>query len=157
MPDAKLPRSQEGKELLHLEYEQMFERIIEQMCRGRTLQSLVNEYPRDVSYEDFLRWIKRDSQRFERYKDAQESRTEFIAGEILQIADGVDAIDPTSNDSVNRDKLRIETRKFLMSAWNRKRYGETKQVEVGGSISIIDALAQAQTRVIEGEVIDIDP
>ena len=82
-------------------------------------------------------------------------RTEFLAGEILEIADGVDAIDPTSNDTVNRDKLRIDTRKWLMSAHNKKRYGEIKQVELGGSISITEALAQAQMRVIEAEVVDV--
>ena len=84
-------------------------------------------------------------------------RTEFIAAEILEIADGVDAIDPTSNDTVNRDKLRIDTRKWLMGAHNKKRYGETKQIELGGTISITEALAQAQARVIEAEVIDVTP
>jgi ribosomal 50S subunit-recycling heat shock protein len=84
-------------------------------------------------------------------------RTEFLAGEILEIADGVEAVDPTSNDTVNRDKLRIDTRKWLMSAHNKKRYGEIKQVELGGTISITEALAQAQARVIEGEVIDVTP
>jgi hypothetical protein len=80
-----------------------------------------------------------------------------LAGEILEIADGIGAIDPTSNDTVNRDKLRIDTRKWLMGAHNRKRYGETKQIEVGGTISITEALAQAQMRVIEAEVVDVTP
>ena len=85
-------------------------------------------------------------------------RTEFLAGEILEIADGVEAIgaiDANSNDTVNRDKLRIDTRKWLMSAHNKKRYGEIKQVELGGTISITEALAQAQMRVIEAEVVDV--
>jgi hypothetical protein len=42
-----------------------------------------------------------------------------------------------------------------MGAHNRKRYGETKQIELGGTISITEALAQAQARVIEGEVVDV--
>ena len=84
-------------------------------------------------------------------------RTEFLAGEILEIADGVEAVDPTSNDTVNRDKLRIDTRKWLMSAHNKKRYGEVKQVELGGTISITEALAAAQARVIDNEVIDVTP
>jgi hypothetical protein len=133
----------------------MFENFIEQVYRGRSLKSLVEDDPRFVSYEDFLRWIKRDSTRHERFKEAQEMRTEFLAGEILEIADGAEAVDPHSNDTVNRDKLRIDTRKWLMGAHNRKRYGETKQIELGGTISITEALAQAQARVIEGEVIDV--
>ena len=138
-----------------MQYSNMFENFIEQVYRGRSLKSLVEDDPRLVSYEDFLRWIKRDPQRHERFKEAQEMRTEFIAGEILEIADGVGTIDPASNDTVNRDKLRIDTRKWLMGAHNRKRYGETKQIELGGTISITEALAQAQARVIEAEVMDV--
>jgi len=156
VPDPKpLRLSKSAKELLHLEYEQIFERVVEDIYRGRSLQSLIKNDHRAISYEDFLQWIKRDPQRYERFKEAQEMRTEFIASEILEISDGVDSIDPTSSDTVNRDKLRIDTRKWLMSAHNKKRYGEVKQVEIGGSISITEALQQAQMRVIEAEVMDV--
>ena len=84
-------------------------------------------------------------------------RTEFLAGEILEIADGVEAIDPSSSDTVNRDKLRIDTRMKRASFHHKKRYGETKQIEFGGTISITEALAQAQARVIEAEVVDVTP
>lgn len=156
VPDPTPPKtSKEAKALLHVEYEQIFERVIEDVYRGRSLQSLIQDDHRVVSYEDFLRWVKREPTRHERFKEAQEMRTEFLAGEILEIADGVEAVDPTSNDTVNRDKLRIDTRKWLMGAHNKKRYGETKQIELGGTISITEALAQAQARVIEAEVVDV--
>ena len=158
VPDPTPPRlSKSAKELLLIEYEQIFERVIEDIYRGRSLQSLLEGDSRIVSYEDFLRWIKRDSQRHERFREAQEMRTEFIAGEILEIADGVHSIDPTASDTVNRDKLRIETRKWLMGSHNKKRYGETKQIELGRTISITEVLEQANARVIEGEVIDVSP
>ena len=157
-PDPTPPRpSKSAKELRHLEYEQIFERIIEDIYRGRSLQSLIEGDQRVVSYEDFLRWVKRDPQRHERFKEAQEMRTEFLAGEILEIADGVDSIDAAAPETVNRDKLRIDTRKWLMGAHNKKRYGESKSIELGGTISITDALAQAQARVIEAEVVDVTP
>lgn len=140
-----------------MQYENMFENFIEQVYRGRSLRALVEDDHRVVSYEDFLRWIKRDPQRHERFKEAQEIRTEFLAGEILEIADGIESVDPSAPDTVNRDKLRIDTRKWLMSAHNRKRYGESKQIEMNGSISINDALQQAQARVIEAEIIDVTP
>ena len=156
VPDLPPPKPSKGaRELLHTQYAIMFESFIEQVYRGRSLRSLVEDDPRLVSYEDFLRWIKRDPQRHERFKEAQEARTEFLAGEILEIADGVGAIDPASSDTVNRDKLRIDTRKWLMSAHNKKRYGESKQIELAGSVSITEALQQAQSRVID--VIDITP
>ena len=156
VPDPKPPRlPAQARELLHAQYEQMFERVIEDIYRGRSLQSLIRDDHREISYEDFLRWIKKDPMRHERFKEAQEMRTEFIAGELLEIADGIDSIEPTSNDAVNRDKLRIETRKWLMGAHNKKRYGEVKQVELATSISITDALQQAQLRVIDVEAADV--
>lgn len=158
VPDTNSSKpSKVARELLLLQYENMFENFIEQVYRGRSLKSLVEDDPRLVSYEDFLRWIKRDPQKHERFKEAQEMRTEFIAGEIIEIADGAESVDPSAPDTVNRDKLRIDTRKWLMSAHNRKRYGETKQIELGGTVSITEALAQAQARVIEAEVIDVTP
>ena len=157
-PDPKRPKlPQESRDLLHVQYEQMFERVVEEIYRGRSLQSVIQDDHRLISYEDFLRWIKRDPMRHERFKEAQEMRTEFMVGEIIEIADGLSSIDPTSSDTVNRDKVRIDTRKWVMSAHNRKRYGEIKQVEVAGSISILDALQQAQMRVIDAEVIDVTP
>ena len=138
-----------SKELLHATYENMFESFIEHIYRGKSLKQLVEEDARLLSYEDFMRWIKRDPIRHERYKEAQEMRTEFMAGEILEIADGLDSMDPSASETVNRDKLRIDTRKWLMSAHNRKRYGESKQIEMTGTISISEALAQAQGRVID--------
>lgn len=157
-PDPKLPRpTPQAKALLHLEYEQIFERVVEDIYRGRSLQSLIEDDHRVISYEDFLRWIKRDPQRAERFKEAQEMRTEFMAGEILEIADGVEAVDAAAPDTVNRDKLRIDTRKWLMGAHNKKRYGESKQIEMTGTVSITEALAQAQARVIEAEVLDVTP
>ena len=157
VPDPPPIKPSKGaRELLHTQYAIMFENFIEQVYRGRSLRSLVEDDPRLVSYEDFLRWIKRDPQRHERFKEAQEARTEFLAGEILEIADGITAVDPNSNDTVNRDKLRIDTRKWLMSAHNKKRYGESKQIELAGSVSITEALAAAQARVIDAEIVDVD-
>ena len=153
VPDPKTPsQSKVMRELVHSQYDSIFERVIEQIYRGRSLASLLQDDPREINYEDFLRWIKRDPMRHERFKEAQESRTEFIAGEILEIADAEDSI-----EDVQRSKLKIDTRKWLMGAWNKKRYGEVKQVEVAGSISITEALQQAQMRVIEAEVIDVEP
>lgn len=156
VPDpAPLPMSKQTKALMEFEYEQIFERVVEEIYKGRSLQSLIENDDRIVSYEHFLRWIKKNPTRHDRFREAQEMRTEFIAGEILEIADGLGSIDPTSSDTVNRDKLRIDTRKWLMGAHNRKRYGESKQIEVAGAISISEVLAQANQRVLD--VIDVTP
>jgi hypothetical protein len=80
--------------------------------------------------------------RYERYKEAKELRTEWWAGRIIEIAEAEDSI-----EDVARSKLKIDTYKWLMGADNRKQYGESKQIEVNQSISIISALQQANSRI----------
>jgi hypothetical protein len=82
-----------------------------------------------------------DPQRLERYKEAKELRTEWWAGRVIEIAEGDDLED------VQRSKLKIDTYKWLMGADNRKTYGDTKQVEINQSISVLSALEAAQARI----------
>ena len=130
------------KELLHATFEQTFERVLTEMAKGRTLKSVIVEDVRDLDYDAFWRWIKQDSMRYERYKEAKELRTEWWAGRIIEIAEAEDSI-----EDVARSKLKIDTYKWLMGADNRKQYGDTKQIEVNQSISIISALQQANSRI----------
>ena len=150
----KLPTISSREALLEKEYSNMFERIIEDIFRGKGLMALINEDHRVISYEGFMKWIKADPDRLERYREAQEMRTELMSTEIINISDGYDADNPYTNEAVNRDKLRIETRKWLIAAHN-KRYRDSKQVEIAGAISISEALSLAQSRVIEAEVVEL--
>jgi hypothetical protein len=74
-----------------------------------------------------------------------------MAGEIIEIADADDSL-----EDVNRSKLKIDTRKWLMGAHNRKKYGATTSIEMTGGISITGALAAAQARIIDVDVTDVE-
>jgi hypothetical protein len=137
------------REVLHASYEALFMRVIDEMSRGKGLHQVLKSDNRGIDYNDFYRWIKKDSQRKALYEEAQELLAELRAGELVEIADAEDSI-----EDVNRSKLKIETRKWLMGMHYKKRYGETKTIEMNTSISITDALAQAQQRLIEGEIVN---
>ena len=149
--DKRKP-SPETRDMLHSQYEYVFMRVISEMARGQPLHQILAQEGRTLDYNDFYRWMKKDPQRQALFQEAQELRSEFHAGEILQIADAADSL-----EDVQRSRLRIETRRWLMGAHNKKRYGETKQIELNTSISITDALAQATARAVQGEVIEHDP
>lgn len=149
-PDPEEPMTSPlTKELLLAQYENVFMRVLSEIARGQPLQRILREDHREMDYNDFYRWIKKDPQRYSLFQEAQELRTEFMAGEILQIADAEDSM-----EDVNRSRLRIDSRKFLMGAYHKKRYGDSKQIELNTNISITDALSQARSRLVQNDVFE---
>jgi len=136
-------------ELLHMTYENMFESILVEISNGRPLKQILNDDVRRVEYEHLLRWIHSDEMRKSRYQEAQELGTEMLASEIIEIADAQDSM-----EDVARSTLRINARKFVMGAWNRKRYGDIKQVEQSVTVDISAAMEQAEQRIASGVLIE---
>ena len=144
----------EVKSLVLTQYEHIFMRVIDQIAHGSSLSQILRDDQRDIDYNDFYRWIKKDPGRKVLFDEAQEMRTEFMAGEIIEIADADDTL-----EDVNRSKLKIDTRKWLMGAHNKKKYGPSTNIEMTGGISILGALAAANARVINmnnDDVTDIE-
>ena len=141
------------KELLEKQFEIFFETILDKISRGINLKEILRNDQRDFDYTQLLRWIHKDPMRKSRYYEAQEIGSEMIAAEILEIADGVN--DGGVPEDVQRSKLRIDSRQFLIKTWNRKRYGDVKTLEVNQNISITAALEQANQR-LASRVIDHD-
>lgn len=144
-PDAShsvTAHKRKTKEAQEAAFLAMFERVLGEMVQGRTLKNIVEHDVRQIDYEAFFRWIKRDPVRSERYREAKELRTEWWAGRLVEIAEADD-----STEDVARSRLRVDTLKWLMGADNRKTYGDTKQFEINQSISITAALEQARARI----------
>ena len=81
---------------------------------------------------------------------ALEIAAETVSAQILEIADAEDSL-----EDVARSTLRINTRKWLVGVWNRKRFGETKQVEQTITIDLSEAMAAAQQRVSDARIVDV--
>ena len=140
------------KSLVLAQYEQIFMRVIDEVAHGKSMSQVLHDDQRTIDYNDFYRWIKRDPTRKQLFDEAQEMRTEFMAGEIIEIADADDTL-----EDVNRSRLKIDTRKWLMGAHNRKKYGATTNIEMTGGISILSAIEAANARVIDlADVTDIE-
>lgn len=86
-------------------------------------------------------WLSKHDDFSEQYARAQSDRAAFLAEEILDISDdstgdfielGEGKIAPNSV-AVARDKLKVDTRKWLMSKMAPKKYGDKiEQVHSGG-------------------------
>jgi len=147
---ADLARVKRENELTR--FESAFERVMEDMEAGKSLSAAIQDHPLPMDYTRFLAWIHRDDKRQERYYAAQTVAAEAVANQMIDIADASDSI-----EDVQRSTLRINTRKWLLSVWNRKRFGDTKQIEQTVTIDLGQAMIAAQQRVLErqGDVIDV--
>ena len=72
-----------------------------------------------------FRWLAKHPSFRDQYAQAQEDRTNAMAEELLEIADQYDAeSDNATPDHINRARLRIDTRKWLLAKMRPKKYGD---------------------------------
>jgi hypothetical protein len=83
--------------------------------------------------------LLRDDEKLKRYARATEMRAEVMAEEILTIADNTggdiitlpDGREVTNHEVVNRDRLRVDARKWLLAKLQPKKYGDKIDVTSG--------------------------
>lgn len=106
-------------------------------------------------------WIKSSPDRQREYAEACSERAEALAEALEAICDepippGLDG--PAQSAFIQRQRLRVDTRKWIASKLAPKRYGEKLEIETNVQIDLASAMAAAQKRVesrralmIEGE------
>lgn len=152
LPPAPVFGRKEARQLLVEKFELAFPRVIDRMCGGETLNKALEDFPIAVERGAFMTWVKKDAQRYARFKEAKEVRSEVWAGEMVRHAL---AEDPAlASTELDRSKFIVDTYKFLMKADNKREYGDTKSIDVTGSISITAALDAAQTRIQQVPLLD---
>lgn len=133
-----------------MRFERILDRVLERISIGNPLTEALNDEVYEIDYATYLRWLMKDEDRKRRYYEAQEMGAEVVSHQMLKIADADDSL-----EDVARSTLRINTRKWLLGVWNRKRFGEVKQIEQNVSINLGEAMQQAQARVEAARTVDV--
>ena len=119
-------------EQLRLTYEIFFENSLELIAGGRNLADLINESPHNIVPGRYRTWLHKDKKRVERLREAQAIGAEAIEDEIMRIIDATDSL-----EDVQRSKLKLEGRKFLLQTYSRDRYTNEKAApSMTGGITI---------------------
>jgi hypothetical protein len=113
--------------------------ICERMAKGESLRSICKDeaYPAESTVR---LWAISDRDGFSaQYARAREAQIEALSEDILEIAD-----DKTGDPQ--RDRLRVDSRKWLMSKIAPKKYGDKVGVEMSGSLKVTheEALEQLE-------------
>lgn len=92
--------------------------------------------PTESTFRD---WCKADPDLAANYASAREDRAEVIFEECLDIADQYEqAVEKLEGgtDHINRARLRIDTRKWMLGKMSPRKYGDKLDLNHGGGLTV---------------------
>ena len=121
--------------------DKLADRICQKIAEGYSVRSICKEKDM-VSMQTLFRWLREKDKFREQYAHSCEERSYAQAEEIIDIADNAtnDYMEKLEGDgyifnseNVQRSRLRIDTRKWLMSKMNPKVYGDKLDMTTNGN------------------------
>lgn len=125
----------------------LFSSICDRISHGESLRAVCRD-PAMPSKSTVLRWLREKPELRDQYVLARDDLMEYWASDILEIADdgsldtipGLnkygDEVMVPNHANVQRDRLRIDSRKWLLSRLNAKVYGDRVGLEVSGEVAV---------------------
>lgn len=112
--------------------------ICKEISEGKTLRSQIKK--NKISSSTFFNWIDADENKSKHYARALELRAELMAEELINISDSTkddiiiddDGKKVVNHNVIQRDRLRVDTRKWLMSKMMPKKYGDFSKLTLDG-------------------------
>ena len=141
--------------------ESVWESIFMRMVSGKSLLSIVKEDDTLPCHMTLYRIMERDDNIKAAYQKDVEMRAEVLAEAILDLSDEevpAHLEGSGANAWVQRQRLRVDARKWTASKLKPRTYGDNLQVQVTDErISVIDALQAAQARLLKNDdVTDVE-
>jgi hypothetical protein len=123
------------------------EQIVILITQGKSISKACKEV--GIATSSYMLWLSRSEQYARDHARAMESRADVIFEEIIEIADSTeddiimsDEGKPITNHNViQRDRLRVDARKWIAAKMNPKKYSDKYSVDhttKGESISSIE-------------------
>ena len=117
----------------------IFEYVCQEIEKGRALRNVLKD-ENMPSTSTFYQWLDNDEVKAKQYARATEVRADIIFDDILAIADentndtsiNENGIEVVNNDVIQRSRLRIDARKWVLSKLNPKKFGDKTDITSGG-------------------------
>lgn len=130
------------------------EKILYEASLGKSIRQILSDSEDLPSRKTFHEWMAQDKQLSDHYAHICELRAEMIFDEMLEIADdgtndyvenknGELVID---NEHVQRSKLRIDTRKWILSKMVPKKYGDKTDITTNGKDIVGKSMTDMELR-----------
>lgn len=111
--------------------EKAFSSILLEIEKWRPVREILkDEWTPDVT--TFYKWLRDDAEKAKQYARACEIRAENIFDDMLNIADDTtkdikvdkDWVEQVNQDNIQRARLKVETRKWVLWKLNPKKFGD---------------------------------
>lgn len=99
--------------------------ICDRLIEGESLRKIAKDDHMPAASTIF-KWLASNEEFAEQYARAKEAQADAMADEIVDIADGDNGADP------QRDRLRVDARKWVAAKLKPKKYGDKLDVTSGG-------------------------
>lgn len=111
--------------------DKIFNYVCSEIEKGRALRNVLKNDGMP-STSTFYDWLDNDDVKSKQYARATSVRADIIFDDILSIADentndtyiNDNGIEVVNNDVIQRSRLRIDSRKWVLSRLNPKKYGD---------------------------------
>lgn len=136
----RAPRKNEGRPPIFTK--ELADKVCERIAEGKSMRTVCA--PEDMpSISTVFKWLRENPEFAQQYARATEERTEAMSEDILDIADdgsndlmtiqkGNMSYEVENKEVTNRSRLRVDTRKWLMSKMKPKKYGDRVDVTSDG-------------------------
>lgn len=112
------------------EKDKLFKEITLRITKGESVRNILKDKHMPAT-ETFYKWLNESKERTKQYARACEIRADYIFDEIIDIADDSsgDVIktekgDVLNSEFVQRSRLRVDARKWIVSKLAPKKYGD---------------------------------
>ena len=118
--------------------------ICTEIAGGRSVREICRD-PKMPCLRSVFTWLAQHEEFREMYRAAREAQADYIFDEILEIADDGrndwrerqqedgGTVMVLNKEHVNRSRLRIDARKWVLARMNAKKYGERVSTELTGA------------------------
>lgn len=116
--------------------------LCERISKGETLRAICRD-KHMPNWSAVYQWMEKDEEFAKRIAHARDLGYDAIAEETMEIVDAVPERGPDNKiDSgyVQWQKNRAYQRMQLLSKWSPKKYGEKREVEHKGEISLLESI-----------------
>jgi hypothetical protein len=119
------------------ERDKILNSIFQEIAKGKSVRGIFDGGQVEISRETFYVWLDEDKSKSDQYAKVCEVRADKIFEDILDIADDgtndyvdKDGITVLNSEHIQRSRLRVDARKWMLGKMNPKKYGDKVSTDI---------------------------